>query len=136
MVTATKRTSPHIEFKGLLSFLILHELSKEKLYGELLAKHIGARKGEMLTPGTIYPALKNLRKHKLVSFSRDGRKKIYALTAAGKVELKMLYRIFGRYFAGLRERIPKTKKPKKSAKRVSKTAKSAKRKVVKAKSKK
>jgi DNA-binding PadR family transcriptional regulator len=99
-----------IEFKGLLTFLILHELKQESLYGEQLANSIGARKGETLTPGTIYPALKRLRKHKLVRYSKDGRKKIYTLTDGGNIELKKLYKIFGRYFKGLRKKIPKEKK--------------------------
>ncbi len=107
---STMARNPHIEFKGLLSFLILHELSKEKLYGEQLAERIGKRKGETLTPGTIYPALKKLRKHKLVKFSQDGRKKIYTLTSSGKTELKKLYKLFGRYFTGLRKKIPAMRK--------------------------
>lgn len=102
--------TPHIEFKGLLSFLILHELSREQLYGEQLAARIGARKGETLTPGTIYPALKKLREYKLVTFSQDGRKKTYKLTAAGKKELQALYKLFGRYFKGLRKKIPGVRK--------------------------
>ncbi len=110
--TTKRSTSPHIEFKGLLSFLILHELSRKALYGEQLAERIGARKGDTLTPGTIYPALKALRAHKLVKYSQDGRKKIYTLTAAGKRELKGLYALFGRYFKGLRAKIPKERKAK------------------------
>lgn len=100
-------SSPHIEFKGLLSFLILHELSSESLFGDQLAERIGSRKGEKLTPGTIYPALKKLRKFKLVIFAKDGRRKVYSLTPSGKAELGSLYRIFGRYFAGLGDRVEK-----------------------------
>jgi len=100
------KSTLHIEFKGLLSFLILHELNAEPLFGDQLAERIGARRGEKLTPGTIYPALKKLRKYKLVAFKRDGRKKIYALTPGGKAELKRLYAVFGRYFGGLGNRIP------------------------------
>ena len=90
-----------VEFKGLLSFLILHELREEALYGEQLAERIGKRKGAMLTPGTIYPALKKLRAHRLIKFSREGRCKIYTLTPRGKQEVRSLYRLFGRYFRGL-----------------------------------
>lgn len=105
--------SEHIEFKGLLSFLILHELKRQPLYGEQLAESIGLRKGERLTPGTIYPALKRLRKHTLVRFTQDGRKKIYTLTEEGEAELRKLYKVFGRYFRGLRKKIPKVRKPRK-----------------------
>ena len=122
------KTTPYIEFKGLLSFLILHELSAEKLYGEQLADRIGKRKGGSLTPGTIYPALKVLRTHKLIKFSQDGRKKIYTLTPKGRIELTKLYKLFGRYFKGLRQKIPKTRKV---AKRRKVKKKAAKRKTAK-----
>jgi len=114
---AKAKGAPSIEFKGLLSFLILHELSGERLYGEQLAERIGARKGDKLTPGTIYPALKKLRKHRLVKWERDGRKKIYRLTDDGRKELRSHYRLFGRYFAGLKERIPARKPKRKAAKK-------------------
>lgn len=104
--------APKLEFKGFLSFLILHELSKEAMFGEQLADRIGARRGETLTPGTIYPALKRLRKEKLVSYRREGRLKIYRLTDAGQGELKLLYKLFGTYFKGLRSKIPDARKRK------------------------
>jgi len=105
--TTAPSKAGHLAFKGFLSFLILHELAAERLYGEQLAGRVGGRKGTVLTPGTIYPALKNLRKQKLVVFSKDGRKKVYALTPAGKTELARLYKLFGKYFAGLGNKIPK-----------------------------
>lgn len=107
------KTPEKLEFKGFLSFLILHELSKEALYGEQLAQRIGARRGDKLTPGTIYPALKNLRKETLVSFTQDGQKKIYGLTNDGKIELRRLCRLFGKYFKGLRSKVPPLRKPNK-----------------------
>lgn len=113
----TNKTSEILEFKGFLSFLILHELSKDALYGDQLAQHIGTRRGDKLTPGTIYPALKNLRKEKLVSYAQDGQKKIYGLTNDGKQELKRLYRSFGKYFVGLKGKIPMPKKAKTQAKK-------------------
>ena len=79
---------PLLELKGFLSFLILHELGKKSLCGEDLAKKIGRRKGsEQLTPGTIYPALKELRGAKLIEFTQFGRKKMYSLTPEGEKEL-------------------------------------------------
>lgn len=94
-----------LELKGFLSFLILHELSQKSLCGYDLAKSIGKRKGVVLTPGTIYPALKTLKKHKLVRFRRTGRKKRYFLTDSGKDELRLLYKDFSRYFYGLKNKI-------------------------------
>lgn len=103
-----------LELKGFLSFLILHELQKKSLCGEDLAKKIGKRKGETrLTPGTIYPALKNLRALKLVEYKQFGRKKMYTLTDSGKKEIKKLYKLFSQYFYGLKKHIKKPKKSKK-----------------------
>ncbi len=94
-----------IEFKGFLSFLILHEISYRPLNGESLAKKIGCRRGAKLTPGTIYPALKKLREKELVSYVKIGREKIYELTPKGKKELKKQYALFSRYFFGLKKQI-------------------------------
>lgn len=100
--------SEYFEFKGFLSFLILHELNLEELTGEDLAKKIGARKGTILTPGTIYPALKKLRLQKLIKYKRDGRKKFYYLNDSGKKELQNLYILFSRYFYGLKKFIKRS----------------------------
>ncbi len=100
-----KSDSTIIEFKGFLSFLILHELSKKPLAGEDLAKKIGMRKGTVLTPGTIYPALKNLKNKKLVSFEKQGRRKVYSLSKKGVGELDSSYALFSRYFFGLKNKI-------------------------------
>ncbi len=97
-----KGESEYLELKGFLSFLVLHELNQKTLCGEDLAKKIGRRKGAMLTPGTIYPALKVLRNKKLIKFIQDGRKKNYFLTDSGKKELKNLYSQFSNYFYGLK----------------------------------
>ncbi len=99
---AEKKESPFLELKGFLSFLILHEISLRRLCGEDLAKKIGKRKGSTLTPGTIYPALKKLRNKRLVRYRRDGRKKFYELTEAGEKELDILYKLFSKYFYGLK----------------------------------
>ncbi len=100
-----KKESKYLELKGFLSFLILHELDQKSLCGEDLAKKIGRRKGQMLTPGTIYPALKKLRNTKLVKFKRFGRKKMYVLTDIGSEELESLYKLFSNYFYGLKQKI-------------------------------
>ncbi len=84
----------HLQLKGFLAFQILHELRGKRLCGDDLAKIIGQKKGSKLTPGTIYPALKFLRKEKLVQQKRDGRKKLYFLTPEGEAE----YAVFKRHF--------------------------------------
>ncbi len=101
---AKKKVEPvFLEFKGFLSFLILHEVSINSLTGKDLAKKIGARKGATLTAGTIYPALKKLRAKKLVKYKRFGRNKVYYLTEVGEKTLEEQYKIFSRYFYGLKK---------------------------------
>lgn len=95
-----------LAFKGLLSFLILHELNKKQLYGEELAQKIGLRRGKALTAGTIYPTLKRLHKQKLLTRKKIGREKYYTLTKAGQEELEEQYKLFGQYFKGLKSKIP------------------------------
>ena len=99
------KEEPLIEFKGFLTFFILHELSKKSLCGDELALIIGQRKKDKLTPGTIYPTLKRLRKLKLLKIKRDGRKKNYYLTDEGKNELKKLYKVLKYYFKGIKGKI-------------------------------
>ena len=102
-----KTEEEHMGLKGFLSFLILHELRISPLCGDELSKKIGRRKGSDLTPGTIYPALKRLRRAKLLSYRRSGRKKNYALTEQGEKEIDRLYFLFGNYFYGLKDRLPR-----------------------------
>lgn len=76
-----------IKIKNLLRLQILSELKRKKLCGDELADIIGKNKNEKLSPGTIYPALKFLKKKKLIIHKRIGRKKIYSLTKQGEKEL-------------------------------------------------
>jgi len=75
-----------LDLRGFLGFFILQELSRKPKSGDELAAAIGSRKGSILTPGTIYPALKRLRLQKLIRYRRLGRKKVYVLTDQGKRE--------------------------------------------------
>lgn len=102
---AKKLLPKYVELKGFLSFFILHELDDKPASGDELARTIGERRNTVLTPGTIYPALKRLRRQKLIKYSRDGRKKCYFLTDQGKKELKALYKVFGEFFNGLKTKI-------------------------------
>jgi len=100
-----KTESEYLELKGFLSFLILHELNLRSLCGDELSRAIGKRKKAPLTPGTIYPALKRIRRQKLISYKRQGRRKVYSLTDTGSVELEKLYILFSTYFYGLKNKI-------------------------------
>lgn len=112
----TKKKSEYLGLKGFLSFLILHELSLKSLCGDELSHKIGERKKAPLTPGTIYPALKRLRKKKLVAYRRKGRKKMYSLTEGGVGELEHLYGLFSTYFYGLKHKIVRSPIKKKRGK--------------------
>jgi DNA-binding PadR family transcriptional regulator len=101
----SKLVPKHIEMKGFLSLFILHELDGNSLSGDELARIVGGRKNTTLTPGTIYPALKRLRRQKLVQYRRNGRKKMYFLTIQGKSELKALYFVFNEFFSGFKKKM-------------------------------
>ncbi|MAG47937.1 hypothetical protein CL617_04995 [archaeon] len=88
----------YVDLRGLLSFQIMHEIKKKQYCGEDLASIIGERKGNKLTPGTIYPTLKKLRENNLVKFNQNGRKKIYCLTKKGVKEYKISKRILNSLF--------------------------------------
>jgi len=90
-----------LDLRGFLSFSILNELKKGKRCGDELAMSIGMRKGTKLTPGTIYPALKKLKKQQLVSYKKDGRKKIYELTKKGDREHTITRKIVKNIFKGV-----------------------------------
>lgn len=87
--------------KGLLALRILHELNKRSLCGDDLATLIGMRHKSKLTPGTIYPALKFLRKKRLIILKRNGRKKNYSLTTDGKKEFMAVRKNFMNMFGGI-----------------------------------
>lgn len=97
----------NLEIKGFLTFLILHEIKYKPLTGDQLASRIGNRKNAKLTPGTIYPPLKQLRELKLVYVDQIGREKYYSMTKEGKIELENLYIQFSNYFYGLKNQIRK-----------------------------
>lgn len=88
----------HMNIKGFLTFKMLHELKKRRLCGDELAEVIGKKLSTKLTPGTIYPALKFLRKKKLVKYKRSGRKKAYELTEEGLKEYKRFRKAFRKIF--------------------------------------
>lgn len=92
-----------IDLKGFLSFQILHEIRRKRLCGDELAEIIGKKKSSKLTPGTIYPALKNLRRNKLVTHRQYGRKKLYTLTLKGKKEYAVAKKLFKKTFKDILE---------------------------------
>ena len=88
------------DMKGYLSYLILWILSKEKMNGSEIARELEKRRGTKPSPGTIYPALKELKEDGLVSIDRD---KAYSLTKKGEKELKSACAFFCKTFYDMKE---------------------------------
>jgi PadR family transcriptional regulator PadR len=90
------------DMRGMLGFLILFLLSKEPMHGQALAYEIAKRKGEKPSPGTIYPALKNLREAGFIQEeNKDGKTIVYSLTPRGEGALRIAKRRFTRTFLGV-----------------------------------
>ncbi|MDO8625236.1 MAG: PadR family transcriptional regulator [Candidatus Diapherotrites archaeon] len=99
-----KRIEPvagYCDMRGMLSFLILFLLSKKPMHGTQLADEIGSRKGIKPSPGTIYPALKELNEAGLIAEKKEGKTIVYSLTDEGKKELKVAKLRFCRIFIGI-----------------------------------
>ena len=86
------------DMRGMLSFMILWLLSKKPMYGQELAKEIGKRKSSKPSPGTIYPALKELKKRKLIESTKKGRNIIYQITENGRKGFQLSYEYFFKAF--------------------------------------
>lgn len=67
-----------------LKIRVLKELNFSDLSGYGLMKRIENFTGRKPSPGSIYPLLKDLKDKGLVDVKRDGRKKVYSITAKGK----------------------------------------------------
>lgn len=70
--------------------------------GQEITNEIANRKGERPSPGTIYPALKNLRLMGFINIEeKEGKTISYSLTQRGKNALKVAKRRFARTFLGV-----------------------------------
>lgn len=78
----------HCDMRGFLSFLILFLLSKKEMHGQEIALELEKRKGCKPSPGTIYPALKQLKENSLIKEKKEGKIITYSLTQEGKKELE------------------------------------------------
>lgn len=90
------------EMKGYLSYLILWMLSKRTMNGAEIGRELEKRRGTKPSPGTIYPALKELRKNGLISVDKD---KNYSLTIQGEEQLKVACKSFCNIFYDMEEMI-------------------------------
>ncbi|MDQ3837824.1 MAG: PadR family transcriptional regulator [Thermoproteota archaeon] len=97
-----RKDSYYCDMRGMLGFLILFLLSKRPMNGQEIADEIANRKGERPSPGTIYPALKNLRLMGFITIEeKEGKAISYSLTGRGKNALKVAKRKFTRTFLGV-----------------------------------
>jgi DNA-binding PadR family transcriptional regulator len=95
----------------MLSFYILWLLSKKPLNGKEISEELGKRRGTKPTPGTIYPALKELRVKGLVEMKRKGRTTVYTISDYGRKGLEKACRYFCSAFGEIFEEfIGKTEK--------------------------
>jgi DNA-binding PadR family transcriptional regulator len=85
----------------MLGFLILFLVSRKSMHGQEIADEIAKRKGERPSPGTIYPALKNLREIGFIDEKKEGKTIVYSLTPRGQNALKIAKRRFTRTFLGI-----------------------------------
>lgn len=58
------------------------------MHGQEIALELEKRKGCKPSPGTIYPALKQLKENNLIKEKKEGKTIIYSLTSEGKKELE------------------------------------------------
>ena len=93
------------DMRGLLTFQILWELDKQEMNGKQIAERIKKRRGTEPNPGTIYPALKELKKAGLIEGERDGRQIIYRLTAKGEKGLEDASRYFLQAFGDIADAV-------------------------------
>lgn len=91
------------DMRGLLTFQILWELDKEDMNGQQIAEKIAIRRGTKPTPGTIYPALKELNEGGLIEGRKEGRQIIYQLTPEGEKGLAEASRYFLQAFGDIAE---------------------------------
>lgn len=86
--------------KGFLSYLILWNLKSRPKNGAEIAKDLERRKGVRPNPGTIYPALKELKQKGLI---KSDKNKVYSLTQKGEKEIKLACRNFCEIFYDMKD---------------------------------
>jgi DNA-binding PadR family transcriptional regulator len=77
-------------------------LSKKSMNGAEIAKELESRRGAKPSPGTIYPALKELKEKGLIVADKD---KTYSLTKKGEEELTSACNCFCRIFYDMKEMV-------------------------------
>jgi DNA-binding PadR family transcriptional regulator len=86
--------------KGYLTYLILWILGKDSMNGAEIGRELEKRRGTKPSPGTIYPALKELKNKGLIDVDDN---KNYSLTPKGEEELKSACKFFCNIFYDMKE---------------------------------
>ena len=89
------------DMRGMLGFLILFLVSQKPMHGKEIAGEMVKRKGEKPSPGTLYPAIKNLREAGFLDEEKQGKTITYTLTPSGKKALTVAKRKFCKIFLGV-----------------------------------
>jgi DNA-binding PadR family transcriptional regulator len=69
----------------------------------MIAEEISRRRGTKPTPGTIYPALKDLNKRGLIKGEKHGKKVTYSLTDKGREGIENACKYFCKAFGEIFE---------------------------------
>ena len=94
-----KKHHEHLH-RGFLGYIILWILRNKPLKGSEISEEIEKRKGKKLSPGTLYPALKDLKEKGLIV---DDEEKRYSLTKKGEKEMQSACSHFCKFFYDMHE---------------------------------
>lgn len=97
---------PCCEMKGFLTYLILWILGKDRMNGAEIGRELQKRRGTIPSPGTLYPALKDLKNKELIKVDEN---KYYSLTPEGEKELKIACKYFCNIFYDVEEMLKSCK---------------------------
>lgn len=99
--------------RGMLSFHILCMLARRPMHGKEIAEEMGKLRGEKPKSGTIYPALKDLKKKKFIKGQKQGKIVVYSITPEGRKAEKNAREYFLRCFGDIFENHKETTEYKK-----------------------
>ncbi|MGB9659934.1 MAG: PadR family transcriptional regulator [Nitrososphaerales archaeon] len=97
----TRKSDYCCDMRGFFSFMVLWLLTKKSMYGSEIAEELKALRGDRPNPGTLYPALKELEKKKLVTSEREGNLRVYRITEKGRAGFEVVHDYFCRCFDDL-----------------------------------
>ena len=92
--------------KGHLSYLLLWIINRKSMTGAEITEELKKRRGTKPSPGTVYPALKELKDKGLISSDEN---KAYNLTLKGKKELKSACKVFCAMFHDIKDMVHNSK---------------------------